>query len=298
MNFVVIGIITFFGFIIFLLIVFFTIKRYRLIYGYKTKMLKSQLPELLDEKIFITSDGNRFIIYKSNFNNNKKYIYLFIHDIYGLNDWSINFIKNSSENILTFIQQGFLNENMYNKNFSYTLATIKQIIIYIQKKYSTFQIILVGEGFGCLFLNKLMNEINISQFIFVNPLLDIKNINLSYSQKFKRHFPYLCKLNAKINLNINYSMLTNNEQLIKSKKNFILKVNYLYLYQCLNLIKKFKIIDRKNVNILQSQYSVFYNELKLIKKIKNVNQIVLLDSTSQLLSSTKYIEQIFQILNK
>ncbi len=283
-GFIIYTIVFFFILIFFL---YFFIKKTKKIYTIKIKLEKKQISEICDNKFFVFSDGTRTKLFKSNFNENNKKIYFFIHDIYGISDTAIAKIKNSKNNIISFVQHGF--DDNLDKSFSLSIAQISEILDFFKKKYPDKEQILFSEGFGSKLAYFFVNKNY--KIIFVNPILDIKTLQLTFFTFLKLYLPYISKLKKSIFVNFDLNKIN-----IECKKNNqILKLNYLYLYNCNKIIRKFKISNNKNIVIYQTKNSYFYNELKTKKNFKNV-KLFENNSNLHLLSESKYFDDIFNCL--
>ncbi len=269
--------------LIFLLFLINKIKKVK-IGGVKKRNLV-QLPEIIDEKIFISSNGYRHNFYYSNFNRNEENIYIFIHDIFGLDKITVNNIKETnSKAIFCFKQRGYESKNS-DKSFYDCILDYKEFINISKKRFSNKKIYLISEGMGQAIAYKLVNFVD--GIIMVNPILDIKKISISLAEKIALMLPIFSSLKKTINLEVNYKLLSNKKEIIlKSKNSIKLRVTLLYLHSFFTISKKIK-DNKKILKIIQSNNDIFYNGIIFNKKFKNKEKVLLISSINHFLSYDK-----------
>ncbi len=283
LYFVLWSFIVFISFLLGLLIFIHSLKRYIRINRYSVTRSKIQKTELIDNKYIVASDGYRLKIYLNKFNNQDKNIYLFIHDIFGINNSFYTFLKKTNKNVIIFLQRGYQENDYAKKSISNTIVDIGEIISLLKSEYENSDIILVSEGFSSFISKKCQKKVK--KTIIINPIINYKLISLPYRKKLYLSLPLIANLKGEINLSIKYDELTNDKSVLgHMKKVNSIKLNYLFFHHLIKISKKVKFNQSDNVKIIQANKSFFYDIKYFNKKFKSLNEIELIDSTNHIVN--------------
>ncbi|RUO86794.1 hypothetical protein [Spiroplasma endosymbiont of Megaselia nigra] len=149
------------------------------------------------------------------------------------------------------------------KNVGVLVNDIIDVITALKNKYEQQRIILLLEGFSCGLINLLLKQKPlIEKVVFVNPITNLNGIRFSMISKIGIGFDFLFNLNKTLKINIDYQLLSQNEDystLMMEKEqtyflNQILQFNYLNK----KIVKQINNLKVKTL-ILQAEVDKFYD---------------------------------------
>ncbi|AHF60586.1 hypothetical protein P344_00730 [Spiroplasma mirum ATCC 29335] len=293
-----------FGILGFALLCYFISRFYKL-FSKRVRVNEVQLPELIDNKYFISADQYQFSVL-GEINKNDWEIILGIHDIYGNKNDFASLVNNKNLNseisFLSFNQRNIGDNDYYQtKNIGILINDVLMAIEVIKNKYENQTITLLLEGYSCGLVNYLLRKTkHITKIILVNPITNKKTMRFSFFSKISIFFSFLFYLNKTLNINIDYHYFTNNQEYIVKMKanpqqyflNQILQVKQINK----RIIKKINNLQVKTL-LLQSNGNKFYFPKRLAKITNPYVEITNLDNDNHFIFIDNLDEKIINSMN-